>query len=130
MRDIYYFMPKKENRVVLFIIEGVVQKGNGDANGLGFPTANLFCTNSIPSGIYAGEAIWKGNTYPAALYKEDSKNFLEAHLLDFSGDLYGEKMAFFAHQKIRNVKIFPTREELIAAISQDIADIKKLCSRE
>lgn len=123
-------MGSKENRALLFKIEGVIQKGSGDANGLGFPTANLSCDDSIPSGIYAGEVMWEGTAYPAALYKEDAKNAVEAHLLNFSGDLYGKKMIFCAHQKIRDVKIFPTREELVTAISQDIADIKKLCLRE
>jgi FAD synthase len=123
-------MATKENFAVLFKIEGIVQKGNGDASKLGFPTANLSCNDSIPSGIYAGEVIWKGVTYPAALYKENGKDSLEAHLLDFSGDLYGENMTFSAHKKIRDVKIFPTKEALIAAISHDIVDIKKLCSRE
>lgn len=112
------------------MVEGVVQKGSGDAAGLGFTTANLSCGDSIPSGIYAGETIWKGIAYPAVLYKEGRKDFLEAHLLNFSGNLYGENMAFRAHQKMRDVKIFPTREELVVAISDDIAAIKKICSRE
>lgn len=120
---LYYKSPQTAG----FKVEGVVQRGDKKGKELGFPTANLSCDSSIPSGIYAGEVVWKGTVYLAALYKEDRKNAVEAHLLDFSGDLYGEKLTVLAYQKMRDVKIFPKKEELIAAISQDIADIRKLC---
>jgi len=114
------------NHPILFKVEGIVQQGDKKGKKLGFPTANLSCHDSIPGGIYAGEVVWRNTRYPAALYKEDGKNVVEAHLLDFSGDLYGEKLTVFAYQKVRDVRIFAEREELIAAISKDIADIKKL----
>ncbi len=115
--------------LILFNVEGIVQQGEKKGKELGFPTANLSCDDSIPSGIYAGEVAWKGTVYPAALYKEDAKNVVEAHLFDFSGDLYGEKLTILAYQKVRDVKMFPGREELIEAISKDIADVKK-CLQE
>ncbi len=117
----------RKNRIILFKVEGVVQEGNKKGKKLGFPTANIFCDDSIPSGIYAGEVVWNETVHPAAIYKEDGKNAVEAHLLDFSGDLYGEKLTVLAYQKVRDAKIFSKREKLIAAISKDISDIKKLC---
>ncbi|MBI4086165.1 MAG: riboflavin kinase [Candidatus Liptonbacteria bacterium] len=120
----------KKKRAVIFNVEGAVERGNKKGKELGFPTANIPCDSSIPGGIYAGEAVWNGNIYQAALYKEDKKDIVEAHLLDFSGDLYGEKLAVLAHKKVRDVRMFAEREELIAAILKDIADIRKLCSRE
>lgn len=119
-----------KDRAVIFMVKGVVEKGKKEANGLGFPTANIPCETGAPSGIYAGEVIWKNATYPAALYKEDGKNVVEAHLLDFSGNLYGQELTFIARKKMREVKKFPEKKELAAAIAQDIKDIKALCSQE
>ena len=55
---------------------------------------------------------------------------IEAHLLDFSQSLYGEMLIFRAFQKVRDSKKFSSKEELVAAIAQDIATVKKLCSQE
>ncbi len=123
-------MMKKENCNALFTIAGAVQKGNGKGNTMGFPTANLSCDSTLPSGIYAGEAVWNAAAYPAALYKGNEKPVIEAHLLDFSGNLYGEKLTLRAYQRIRDVKTFHKKEDLVAAIARDISEIKKLCSRK
>lgn len=115
-----------KNRAILFTVKGVVQQGSKKGKKLGFPTANLFCARSLPGGIYAGETVWKGTVYPTAIYKEDGKNVVEAHLLDFSDDLYGEKLTVLAYKKVRDAKIFSKRDELVAAVEKDIAEIRKL----
>src|SRR3989344_4477263 len=94
-----------KNSTILFKADGIVLEGNKKGSELGFPTANIPCDNSIPAGIYAGEVIWKGIAYPAAIYKDEAKNFVEAHLLDFSGNLYGETITIMAEQKIRDSRI-------------------------
>ena len=109
----------------IFSAEGVVQKGDGRGAQLGFTTANIPCGGEMPSGIYAGEVVWKGVTYPAAIYKEDGKSLIEAHLLDFSRNLYAETIKIIAHQKIRDVKKFPSEKELITAIKEDIEKIRQ-----
>ena len=114
---------------ILFKADGTVLKGKKKGEELGFPTANIPDDNFMPAGIYVGEVIWKGNAYPAAIYKGDVKDIIEAHLLDFSDNLYGETITIIAYQKIRDSRFFPNREELIAAISKDIEDIKK-CLQE
>lgn len=116
------------NQATLFSVEGTVQEGDKMGLGLGYPTANIACDVTIPSGIYAGEAVWKSIAYPAALYKENGKGVLEAHLLDFSGNLYGESLVLRARAKVRDANIFSKKEDLLAAIARDVADIKKLCS--
>ena len=112
-----------------FVVEGITKKGTRRSGKLGFPSANISCPASLPGGIYAGEVLWKGVAYPAALYKGNGKSELEAHILDFSGDLYGEKLVMIAREKVREEKIFPNDEALAAAVAQDIADIRKLCSQ-
>jgi FAD synthase len=121
---------KDNDKTTLFEISGVVVAGEKKATKLGYPTANIACGNDVPSGIYAGEVVWNGAAHPAALYKGNEKNVIEAHLLDFSGTLYGETLTFRAFHKIRNMKIFPDQATLIAAIANDITTIKKLCSQE
>jgi riboflavin kinase/FMN adenylyltransferase len=113
----------------LFTVEGVTQRGTQKSTKLGYPSANIPCPGSLPGGIYAGEVLWEGVAHPAAVYKEERKGMLEAHILDFSGDLYGEKLIVIAREKVRGVKKFPNDRELAAAIAQDIADVRKLCSR-
>ncbi|MDO8664809.1 MAG: riboflavin kinase [Candidatus Liptonbacteria bacterium] len=119
-----------KNRTAIFEINGVVLEGKKKGKELGFPTANISCDNSTPAGIYAGEAIWKGTAYQAAIYKSDEKDTIEAHLLDFSDNLYGETITIVAEQKIRDSRFFSDRKELITAISKDIEDIRKLISAD
>ena len=114
-------MPKEP----IFIVIGKVQEGRKQGRVLGFPTANLFCPPSVPPGIYAGEAAWGNKVYPAALYKENKKDIIEAHLLDFSGELYGELLTLAAYKKVREPAVFKSNEELIAAISDDIKKIRE-----
>ncbi len=116
----------------LFALTGTVAAGDKKASALGYPTANLPCPAGagIPPGIYAGEAVWRAVSYPAALYKEEGKDVLEAHLLDFSENLYGETLTLRARHKVRDGKKFPDEASLIAAIADDIATVRKLCSRE
>lgn len=116
-----------KNSTVLFEVNSVVLEGKKKGKKLGFPTANLSCGGDfIPAGIYAGEVVWKGTAYPAAIYKNDAKNVVETHLLDFSDNLYGETITIIAEQKVRDSRLFSDREELIAAISKDIGDIRKI----
>jgi riboflavin kinase/FMN adenylyltransferase len=53
---------------------------------------------------------------------------IEPHLIDFDGDLYGQtlRVAFIA--RLRGEKRFPSVEELIAAITQDVEDARELCA--
>lgn len=129
---------KEKDGTILFEVTGTVIAGQKKAVALGYPTANIACAVSnaadngepVPSGIYAGEAVWNGASYPAALYKEDGKDVLEAYLLDFSQNLYGETLTLRARHKIRDVAKFPDTASLITAIAADIAAVKKLCSQE
>ena len=81
--------------------------------------------------MYAGFA----NGHPAAIHVgvrpmfETGRGLLiEPHLIDFEGDLYGQtlRVAFIA--RLRGEKRFPSVEELIAAITQDVADAREICA--
>ncbi len=115
----------------LFVVTGIVVRGKGEGRALGFPTANVPCSRALPSGIYRGEVLWGKTIYPSAIYKEENKDIIEAHLLDFTADIYGETLVITAHEKMRDVVAFKTRDELIAAIQKDIAHIRnhKACAK-
>ncbi len=115
---------------ILFFVEGVVKRGDRVARELGFPTVNIACDPSLPGGIYAGRVDWRGRSYCAAIYREDGKGVVEAYLIDFNGELYGERLMLRAYEKIRDVQHFDSKEDLIAAIKRDVEHIKKICSRE
>lgn len=110
---------------------GVVQPGAGRGRGLGYPTANIEVSEAPLPGIYAGFVVYKGKRYEAAIFYgapitfEEIHPKLEVHILDFSGDLYGETVSVEIYKKIRDSKKFQSAEELIHAIAQDINDIRK-----
>jgi riboflavin kinase/FMN adenylyltransferase len=110
-------------------VRGVVAKGDKRGRELGFPTANVSVPGEIllpADGIYAGWFERPDRTvHPAALslgrrptfYAESHVSLLEAHLLDFDGDLYDE------HAKVRFVSYLrpEVRFDSVAALVEQIA---------
>jgi riboflavin kinase/FMN adenylyltransferase len=109
----------------------------GDQRGreLGFPTANVVPDDAliIPGhGVYA--AFANGN--PAAVnvgvrptFETGRGVLIEAYLIDFDGDLYGENLRVAFVERLRGEKRFPGVEELIAAMHQDVARAREICER-
>ena len=125
-----------------FEIDGTVMPGAGRGRKLGIPTANLAPDGEIlpKPGVYAGRAclLEGARTWHAAAIsiganptfvsdRPEPELFVEAHLLDFSGDLYGARLrlAFCAH--LRDQHRYAKVEELIAEIGRDIARTRELC---
>jgi riboflavin kinase/FMN adenylyltransferase len=80
-----------------YTLEGTVVKGYQRGRTIGVPTANLDCgPQLIPAeGVYAGRSTIDGTTYPAAVsigrmetFGDQLRRQVEAHLIDFTGDLY------------------------------------------
>jgi len=105
---------------------GTVQKGKGEGKTIGFPTANIQLTDKEVSGIYAGLARVGGKEYVAAVYADQARGLLEAHLLDFDGDLYGKEITVILGEKIREDKVFATIEELVVQIAKDVEATRAL----
>ena len=115
-----------------FLLEGTVVEGDKRGRRLGFPTANV-----VPHEEYAypGHGVYAGfaNGHPAAIHVGVRPRFetgrgllIEPYLIDWEGDLYGQtlRVAFIA--RLRGEKRFPSVEELIAAIKQDVEDARQL----
>lgn len=111
-------------------ITGKVVKGRGKGERLGFPTANIRLNKNIGSGVYKGKAKareWRTNDkrmgtkeWLAGIFVGEDKKMLEAHLIDFSGDLYGQEIEVEIGEKIREVMKFNGNEELKEQIKKDI----------
>jgi riboflavin kinase/FMN adenylyltransferase len=110
-------------------VEGVVVHGDARGRAIGFPTANLELTPwaAVPDdGIYAGWAQWAGGRRPAAISIGTNPTFdgvdrrVEAYLLDFDGDLYGQYMAFEFASRLRPTLRFDSVDELVAQMARDV----------
>jgi riboflavin kinase/FMN adenylyltransferase len=120
-------------------VRGVVSHGDGrGASELGMPTANVSVPGNVllpADGIYAG---WyerpNGDVHPTAIslgrrptfYRNAPFSLLEAHLLDFSGDLYDEPARVRFVTWLRGEVRFDTVDALIAQMNRDCDDARRL----
>lgn len=113
-----------------FTLEGRVVHGQHLARQLGAPTANIQLKRPrVPlSGVYLVSVAVQGRTWPAVAnigmrpsVKSDGLPHLEAHLLDYRGDLYGRCLRVIFHRKLRDEQRFASLEALRQAIDTDIA---------
>jgi riboflavin kinase/FMN adenylyltransferase len=115
-----------------YSLAGPVVRGDGLGHQLGFPTANLDATGLAlpPHGVYAVHAEAGGKTYRAVLnigFRPTLQNpkpqlRVEAHLIDFTGELYGQEMEVAFVEKLRPETRFPSLVELRAQIARDILE--------
>jgi riboflavin kinase/FMN adenylyltransferase len=116
---------------------GQIIKGNGVGRQMGVPTANLDAAGLVkpPSGVYAARAFVGGRSHAAAVNigcrptvaSTAPQIQVEAHLLDFDGDIYGEELELAFLKKLRNEKKFSTPAVLREQIGRDIARARELC---
>ncbi len=113
------------------IITGKVVKGVGYGRKIGFPTANIdrkqySRTKGTKLGIYAGtvkiegkKGEWKAGIVVGPI---DNKGLpkIEAHLINFSGNLYGKKIILTLKKYLRPFKKHKNEADLISAITKDI----------
>ena len=109
-----------------FILEGKVVHGAQLGRTIGFPTANIDYPQNIiklPYGVYSVKWHDKAGVMNWGL-KPTVNNVLtpvvETHILDFSGDLYGENLEIEVLRRIRDEKKFNSLDELKAQIKKDI----------
>jgi riboflavin kinase / FMN adenylyltransferase len=117
-----------------FLFEGEVVPGDKRGRELGMPTANLVPDDAYVTpghGVYAGWA----NGHPTAVNVGVRPTFetgrglvVEAHLLDFDGDLYGETLRIAFLERLRGEKRFDSVEELVAQMNRDVEDARRITS--
>lgn len=118
-------------------ITGTVVLGDQRGRTLGFPTANLEVPASklLPAyGVYAGTAHWQDQERVSVVNLGMRPTFdppqlrLEAHLLDFMGDLYGAELTLRLKFRLRPERAFSGVDELVAQIHQDVQRARGLAS--
>ena len=116
-------------------VEGVVVRGDQRGRELGYPTANLepIAFSAIPAdGVYAGHLLRGASALPAAISIGTNPTFagrerrVEAFVLDFTGDLYGEHVGLsFAH-RLRETLTFEGIEPLMVQMALDVERTREL----
>lgn len=120
-----------------YSISGNVVHGDQLGNKIGFPTANLGTTGMLlpPRGVYAATARSGTKRHQAVLNIGVRPTIetptptptprLEAHLLDFAGDLYGQELEITFTTKLRDEQKFASIDTLRAQIAQDVAAARR-----
>jgi len=116
---------------------GTVVEGRHRGGRLGFPTVNVSAPRFLrpADGVYAGWARVQGRRVPAAISVGAAPTFgepvvtVEAHLLDFDGELYGEQVVVEFVAYLRPQRAFPDAEALKAQMAEDCARVREVLGR-
>ena len=121
-------------------ISGTVVTGAKRGRTIGFPTANLEVVKTLlpAEGVYAVRAVLGGpnrvsdrvllgaaNIGPNPTFGENARK-IEVHLIDFTGDLYGQTLALEFIQRLRETRPFKCVEELVQQLGEDVAQVRML----
>jgi riboflavin kinase/FMN adenylyltransferase len=120
-------------------LTGTVVEGAKRGRSIGIPTANLSIPEEQavpPRGVYAGFAYVDGTRWPAVANighrptfdGQQSRIVVEAHLLDFAADIYGQELELEFIARLRDEQAFASVADLLAQIRRDIASARTLLS--
>jgi riboflavin kinase/FMN adenylyltransferase len=117
-----------------YLFEGTVVEGDKRGRELGMPTANIVPDPDFvapANGVYAAVA----NDHPAAVnvgvrptFDSDRGVLVEAYLLDFSGDLYGQTLRLAFSERLRGEKRFDSADDLVAQMRRDVEQAREIAS--
>ena len=115
---------------------GTVKRGAQLGRKLGFPTANLEVAGIVtpPTGVYVAEAEVGAERRRAAVNvgfrptvdAAAGRLVVEAHLLDFAGDIYERELELIFLRKLREERKFPSVEALREQVGRDVEEARKL----
>ena len=118
-----------------FSVLNEVISGDKVARTLGYPTINLKMQDNIikpPYGVYNGMVEFEDKKLPALIswgtkptFKNTKEEVLEAHIYNFSGDLYGKKAEIFFNKRLRNQKTFESVQSLKCQLDKDYKNFKE-----
>ena len=120
-----------------YSVIGSVVRGDGRGRELGFPTANLRFDGPValpPDGIYAVRVGWGGDDVLSPMEQRDGvaslgvrptfesggARILEVFVLDFNGDLYGQRMRVEFVRRLRGEKRFASGAALVTQMERDV----------
>jgi riboflavin kinase/FMN adenylyltransferase len=120
-------------------VEGIVVRGDGRGRDLGFPTANLSTSRyaAIPAdGIYACWFTNRGRRMRAAVSVGTNPTFsgrerrVEAFVLDFDGDLYGQRASLDFVTRLRDMERFDTVGALVDQLHVDVRQTSEILAAD
>ena len=119
-----------------YFVEGIVVTGDHRGRKLGFPTANVRIGPDVDlaDGVYAGVVeLEDGTGHLAAIsvgrrphYYEAGERLVEANLLDFDRDIYGERIRVVIGKLVRYQRSYASEDELVEQIASDIEAVRAL----
>jgi riboflavin kinase/FMN adenylyltransferase len=117
-------------------LRGPVVRGRERGRTIGFPTANLASETECipPDGVYATRVILDDGAYPAITnigmrptFSETERS-IEAHIFDFTRDLYGTRIKLELIERIRAERKFDNADALKAQIALDLSKVREILS--
>jgi riboflavin kinase/FMN adenylyltransferase len=117
-----------------FLFEGEVVEGDRRGRELGMPTANIVPDDSLVTPGHGVYAAW-AHGHPAAVNVGVRPTFdtgrgllVEAYLLDFEGDLYGQTVRIAFLERMRGEKRFESVDDLVAQMRLDVDRAREIAS--
>lgn len=117
-----------------YSVGGTVVQGRHVGRTMGFPTANMDCDDEklLPAeGVYAAHAVVEGRRTAAMVNIGRKPTFgiddmtVEAHLIDFDGDLYGKRIVLEFVERLRGTGCYATPEELGRQLQHDREEARR-----
>ncbi len=122
-----------------YALSGNVKHDRGVGSEMGIPTANIDIDKNIllpKNGVYAAHVLIDEKKYPCVLNIGIRPTFgldkisVEAHIIDYSGDLYGRSLDICVIKRLRDEKKFDSKEELVRQILDDVDSTKDIFSEK
>jgi riboflavin kinase/FMN adenylyltransferase len=117
-----------------FLLEGEVVRGDGRGRELGMPTANIVPDDRLACPGHGVYAAWADGR-PAAVNVGVRPTFdtgrgllVEAYILDFDGDIYGETLRVAFVERLRGERRFESTEALVSQMQRDVEAVRRICA--
>ncbi len=117
-----------------FLVEGEVVTGDQRGRELGMPTANIVPDDRLACPGHGVYAAW-AHGRPAAvnvgvrpMFKTGRGLLVEAYLLDFDEDLYGQTLRVAFVSRLRGERRFGSADELVEQMWRDVDDVRRICA--
>jgi riboflavin kinase / FMN adenylyltransferase len=118
-----------------FLFEGEVVSGDLRGRELGMPTANIVPDDALVSPGHGVYAAW-ARGWPAAVnvgvrptFETGRGLLVEAHLIGFDGDLYGQDLRIALVERMRGEKRFDSVDALVGQMQRDVEQAREICER-
>jgi riboflavin kinase/FMN adenylyltransferase len=118
-----------------FLFDGKVVAGDRRGRELGMPTANIVPDDRLVTPGHGVYAAW-AHGHPAAVnvgvrptFETGRGLLVEAHLIDFEGDIYGETLRIAFLERMRGERRFETADALVEQMKKDVLQAREICER-